>query len=61
MFMIYIPIDFLLFITNDKIIIVIFSNNVIKWRAAHRELSMSYIKFVVQKQFYDCLNFLNHD
>lgn len=52
---------FLLFNTNVEISIVFFSNHVIEWRVAHKVLSISYRMFVVQKQFYDCLYFLNHD
>lgn len=54
---------FLLFNTNVEISIVFFSNHVIEWREAHKVLSISYTvrMFVVQKQFYDCLYFLNHD
>lgn len=37
-----------------------FLNYVIEWRVAHKELSISYRMFVVRKQFYDCLYFLNH-
>lgn len=60
MFMIYFPIELFCCLIQMLKLAWFFLNYVIEWRVAHKELSISYRMFVVRKQFYDCLYFLNH-